>query len=127
MRFSDDTIFFGPANNAQLIRLYHNAACSVSPSLMEGFGLPNIESVYCGILPVISDIPVYREIWADTVSYFDPYDINSIAASVLKIINLPKKEYMEKVKNAQKKLKNFSWRKSAQTTLDQYSKIYTSR
>ena len=47
------------------MELLVSARLLVQPSLYEGFGIPPLEALYCGTRAVISDIPVFREIYAD--------------------------------------------------------------
>ena len=66
-----------------LAYLYQNARLTVTPSLMEGFGLPGLESLSVGTPVVASDIPAFREVYGNHVSYFDPLS----AASLVRAIN----------------------------------------
>jgi len=54
--------------------LRKNASAYVFPSLKEGFSLTPLEAQVVGLPSVISDIPCHREIYGDTVLYFDPKD-----------------------------------------------------
>ncbi len=120
----DDIVFFGSADDEQLVNLYSNALCLVFPSLMEGFGLPNFEAIACGKLPVMSDIPVFREIWGDLVDYFDPYSKEDIAAKILSVIKISHNEYQKKLSILKKRIDDFSWEKTAQETLEIYKQIH---
>lgn len=119
----NEVIFFGYANDTQLINLYSSCRCLVFPSLMEGFGLPNLEALACGRLPVISDIPVFREIWRKDLLYFDPENVSDMADKLMTVLSLTDREYHHKVEIAQKRLKDYSWRKTAGETLKLYQKI----
>ncbi len=119
----EDVIFYGMANDRELVNLYSFALCLVFPSLMEGFGLPNFEAIACGILPVMSDIPVFREIWRNSVDYFDSYNENDMAEKILAVINLPSHQYRGKIEKLKNHLDDFSWKKTAQETLKIYDKI----
>ncbi|MDR1900925.1 MAG: glycosyltransferase family 4 protein [Treponema sp.] len=55
--------FTGSVSNKQLMELLTNAALLVQPSLYEGFGLPPLEAMICGTTPLLSDIPVFKEIY----------------------------------------------------------------
>lgn len=120
-----DVIFFGTADNKALVDLYSNALCLVSPSLMEGFGLPNLEAVVCGRLPVVSDIPSYREIWGDDVTCFDPYDIDDMTVKILEVLDYSEKEYKKRVIKARSRMSGFSWRKTASDTLRVYENCFS--
>lgn len=118
-----EVIFFGHADDDELVNLYTYAKCLVFPSLMEGFGLPNLEALYCNILPVVSDIPVFREIWKNKLVYFDPYNINSISDATIKVLDFTSCQYQKKIDEAKKEMKEFSWKKTACETLKLYEKI----
>ena len=49
----ESTVFCGYISNGELVKLYNIADCFVSPSLNEGFGLPQLEAFMCGC-PVIT-------------------------------------------------------------------------
>lgn len=44
--------------------------------------MPLIEAAACGAAVVCSDIKVFREIMGDDAYYFDPEDVNHIAAAL---------------------------------------------
>lgn len=117
---ADDTVFFGNANDTQLIDLYTHARALVFPSLMEGFGLPTFEALACNCLPVISDIPVFREIWADMLPMFDPKNPRDMAAVILSALNMSADVSKRKIRAAAKRIHDFSWEKTAQQTLELY-------
>lgn len=51
------------ADNQEVYRIISSAEFLVSPSLYEGFGLPPLEALYLGTNVIISDIPVYKEVY----------------------------------------------------------------
>lgn len=51
------------ATNQQVYDILAHAACLVSPSLYEGFGIPPLEAMSLGTPVILSDIPVYQEIY----------------------------------------------------------------
>lgn len=76
---ASDSIFFGPADDATLINLYAHALALVSPSLMEGFGLPPLEAIAVGCPVIVSDIPVFHEILGSLALYFSPHSAEALA------------------------------------------------
>lgn len=119
---SQFVIFFGHANDLQLASLYSHAKGLVIPSLMEGFGLPNLEAVFYNCLPVVSDIPVFREVWGNDLLFFDPHNGQDLKVAVLKLLNLDKNERLKRLTSAKKRLGLFSWKKTAKATQLQYLK-----
>jgi glycosyltransferase involved in cell wall biosynthesis len=119
-------IFIGQADDKQLINLYSFASCLVFPSLMEGFGLPNLEALSCGCLPVISDIPVFREIWKTKLPLFNPDSPQSMARALSEVMKMPKGKYSEKINSAVKSVKKYSWLDTTRKTLELYQTIANS-
>ena len=104
-------------------KLYKNAVAFVFPTLSEGFGLPPKEAIEAGTYAVISDIPVLKEVYKDSVLYFDPLDTNSIANALIKVLSMDKLERNKKIKYAQKFLRRYSWLKMAKETLKIYESV----
>lgn len=69
--FGRRLIWLEDVEDAELAWLYANAHVLVSGSVAEGFGLPIVEAAHYGTRALVSDIPVYREIFGDHVSYFE--------------------------------------------------------
>ncbi|HET7098911.1 MAG TPA: glycosyltransferase [Patescibacteria group bacterium] len=108
--------------DTELNQLYKNSIAFVFPTLSEGFGLPPMEAIEAGALAIVSDIPVLKEVYQDSVFYFDPYNVNSITEALKKAMNLQKSEKDKKVKFAQSFIKRYSWAKMARETLNIYEK-----
>lgn len=76
---SDDVIFTGRLSDDQLLREIASAKFLVQPSLYEGFGLPPLEALYLGTQPIISDIPVFKEVYGDLpVLFFKTEDAKDL-------------------------------------------------
>ena len=65
-------------SNEELGALYSQAHLFVYPSLHEGFGLPPVEAMTCGTVPVVSNAASIPEICQDAAVYFDPYSTDSM-------------------------------------------------
>lgn len=60
------------ASNKEVYDILSHAACLVSPSMYEGFGIPPLEAMSLGTPVIMSDIPVYKEIYGDfPVTFFE--------------------------------------------------------
>jgi len=71
----------------ELAPLYRNARAVLMPSLSEGFGLPVIEALSCGAPVVASDIPVFRQVGGDAVSYCPIGALKEWQAKILDVIS----------------------------------------
>lgn len=67
--------FTGYVDNSELKYYYEHATTFILPSFYEGFGLPPLEAVYCGVKSIcLSNIEVFKELYKTSANYFDPYD-----------------------------------------------------
>ncbi|OGI01306.1 MAG: hypothetical protein A2Y25_00920 [Candidatus Melainabacteria bacterium GWF2_37_15] len=66
--------------------LFKNALMYVFPSLYEGFGIPILEAQVSGLPVIVSDIPVFREVAANSVIFCEPHS-QGIAAAIEILIN----------------------------------------
>ena len=79
-------IFTGYVDKSDLVNLIKGAYCLIQPSEYEGFGLPPLEALQLGTPVIVSDIPVFKELYMDfPVVYFKAGDPCSLAAAM----NLP--------------------------------------
>lgn len=60
---SRDVIFTGRLGDEELLKEVASASFLVQPSEYEGFGAPPLEALCLGTRPIISDIPVFREVY----------------------------------------------------------------
>ena len=80
--------FTGYVSGEQLKKHLSEAALLVQPSLYEGFGLPPLEAMVLGTAVLISDIPVFREIYADfPVNFFRKGDVEDLENKLLELLN----------------------------------------
>jgi glycosyltransferase involved in cell wall biosynthesis len=99
-----------------LAYILNGASAFIFPSKHEGFGIPVLQSLACGIPTAVSDIPVLHEIAADSVLYFDQNDRISMANALKKII-IDERLRAELQAKGLERSKSFSWEKCARETL----------
>ncbi|KJD34111.1 hypothetical protein PK35_05115 [Tamlana nanhaiensis] len=100
-----------------LLNYYENAELFVYPSLYEGFGIPIIEAMSLKTQCAISDIPVFRELFKDNASYFNPESISSIVDSIDYQLENPKSE-KELIDIKSKILMKYNWKNSSNIILE---------
>ena len=69
-------------SDQDLVSVYKHASLLVTPSFMEGYGLVGLEALMVGTPVVASNIPVYREVYSDKVTYFDPTSPEALVHAV---------------------------------------------
>lgn len=72
-------------NDSELLYCYQHARMLVFPSIVEGFGLPIIESLSNGLPVLASDTRVHREVGGEHVGYFDLSTPDSLCRQVEQI------------------------------------------
>jgi glycosyltransferase involved in cell wall biosynthesis len=78
--------FIGLVPNEKLPSLYRGALALVFPSLWEGFGLPPLEAMACGIPVVTSNIAAMPEVAGDAAILVDPTSIEQISNAMERVV-----------------------------------------
>jgi len=119
---SNSIALIGEVPNHELIGWYKNASCFVTASKMEGFGIPPLEAMSVGCPVIVSDIPVFHEIYQDAAVYFDHNNPENIAETIIK--TLQNKELLkEKIKKGLSLSSSYSWKKMTSETLEIYREL----
>lgn len=113
---NNDVFLPGWVDEADLPYIYNAASAFVFPTKHEGFGIPILESLACGLPTIASDLPVLKEIAGDAVKYFDQNDKRDIARAMIEIV-VNQKEREELKKKGLARTQNFNWSKCAADTL----------
>jgi len=87
------------------------------PSKFEGFGMPLVEAMACGIPIVASNTTSIPEIVGEAGLLFDPDNVGQIESSLKDVIK-SKKIKDELIKKGFERLKLFNWKESARKTLE---------
>lgn len=118
--YKDRIITTGFISDEEMGALLKNAHFTLSPSLMEGFNYPPTEALVCNTLPLVSDIPINREILQDQACYFDPHSVDSLVKQCEKY--LLKEKFDPQTKNASEYLEKYSGNNFS----EQYCNFYKS-
>jgi glycosyltransferase involved in cell wall biosynthesis len=102
----------GHITDDELSSLYRNAALFVYPSLYEGFGIPPLEAMSMGCPVILSDIPVFREVFGDAAHYVDPMDAAAICKGILDVLS-DESCRLELVRRGYERAKLYTWERSA--------------
>ncbi len=109
-------------SSEMLAWLYANASLFVFPSIYEGFGFPPLEAASNGIISAVSSISSIPEVCGDSVAYFNPYNIDDMAQTIIRC--LTDNAYQTELKSKLlPNLRRFSWRKNAEETFQLYNAI----
>lgn len=81
--------FTGFVEDEDLAPLYNGALAFVYPSLYEGFGLPPLEAMQCGLPVITSDIPAITEVVGEAAIRVAPTDSDALCEAILKLVASP--------------------------------------
>lgn len=111
----------GYVEDKDLSSIYSAASMFVYPSLYEGFGLPPLEAMQCGIPVIVSNTSSLPEVVGDAGIMVDPRDDDAICQAMLDLYRKPAMAG-ELAKRSLARAKGFSWERCATETVDAYSK-----
>ena len=123
---SNNIDFLENVTQERLIKLYNEASCFLYPSLYEGFGIPILEAFACGCPVITSNYGAMKETAGDAALLVDPKDPKKIMSSMKRITESNKLRNKLIVRGI-KRVKEFSWKKTAGETLKAYEKLYNAR
>jgi len=122
LNIEDKVIFPGFIPMEHLPYLYNAAKLFVYPSYYEGFGLPPIEAMACGVPVIASNVTSIPEILEDSAILINPYDIDELCSSMynaLEDTNLRATLICKGLVKAS----NLSWLDTGRKTLNAYGDI----
>lgn len=115
-------IFPGVVEDNDLPLLYNLADIFVFPSLYEGFGLPVLEAMACGTPVITSNCSSLPEVAGDAAILVNPEDEQEIAGAIMRLLT-DESLRNSLVQKGLERVKNFSWEKTAEKTLELFKKV----
>jgi glycosyltransferase involved in cell wall biosynthesis len=117
-----EVLFLGIVGDEDLPMLYNCADIFVYPSLYEGFGLPPLEAMACGIPVITSNTSSLPEVIDNAGIMVDPDDVNSLCEAMYNV--LKDKELWHNMSNkGLERSKLFSWKGTAKKILEIYDEV----
>lgn len=107
--------FLGFIPDEELPKLYKGALATLYVSLMEGFGLPIIESMASGTPVLTSNISSLPEIAGDAALCVNPFDIAAITDGIERLVG-DSSLYQHYVLEGKKRALDFKWQDTASHT-----------
>ncbi len=121
-QMSDRVIFTGYLPDEVLPSLYRLADLFVFPSKYEGFGLPPLEAMACGVPTIASDAPAMSEVIASGGRLVDPYDSSAWSDAIVEALQ-NRQLRQEMSQKAIERATVFSWQKTALHTVEVYERV----
>ncbi len=115
-----DVVFTGYVRDEELPLLYNASDLFIFPSLYEGFGMPVLEAMACGVPVLTSNTSSIPEVAGDAAIMVDPTDTESMARAIGQA--LEDKELRSRLIQAGPvRAAQFTWEKTARATLEAYT------
>ena len=121
LELGNSVILTGYVPENDLPALYSGALCFIYPSYFEGFGLPPLEAMQCGVPVIAGNQTSLPEVVGEAGVLVDPFDVDALAAAIEKVISdsdLREELSVQGLARAQL----FNWRETARQTLAVYRK-----
>ncbi len=122
----EEVIWTGYVAEQDMPALMGGAEVFAFPSLYEGFGMPIIEAMACGVPVACSNTSSIPEVAGEAGLMFDPYSVESITSTLYRVLT-DQELRMEFRQRGLERAKFFSWETCARKTLDVLESVYHKR
>ena len=124
--FRDRIVITGFVPDEDLPAIYSGASMFVYPSLYEGFGLPPLEAMQCGVPVITSNTSSLPEVVGDTGLMVDPTDGDALSQAMLDVHR--DASLRAKMREAGlARARQFTWKQCADQTVAAYRAARDSR
>jgi glycosyltransferase involved in cell wall biosynthesis len=115
LKLDDRVQFVGRVSSEDLLYLYNAAEMLAHPAFYEGFGLPPLEAMACGLPVVVSNVASLPEVVGDAGLLVDPHGVDELTVGMWRILNDGElaQELREK---GLRQAARFSWERAALET-----------
>lgn len=114
--------FIGAVTEEDKVALYQQARAFLYPSIYEGFGLPALEALACGVPVVGSNASSIPEIVGDAGMLVDPHNARAMAGALIAVCT-EDALHDELSERALAQAAKFSWEKCARETVAAYEAV----
>lgn len=121
-RINTNIKIIGFVSDEELVELYNMARLFVFPSLYEGFGLPLLEAAACGCPVITTKGGSIPEVIGEAALYVNPSDSQDIAEK-MNLMYEDDSLHDSYVKKGTAQAAKFSWKKTAERTVQVYEKV----
>lgn len=113
--FREDIHLPGFVEREALPVIYSMAEIFIYPSLYEGFGLPVLEAMSCGVPVLTADVSSLPEVGGEGALYFDPRSVEELLDWLIQLSDSPALRWQQG-RLGLERATQFSWEKTARET-----------
>jgi glycosyltransferase involved in cell wall biosynthesis len=119
----EDVIFLGRVPDEHLPSLYAGASAFIYPSVYEGFGLPILEAMACGVPVIASNCTAIPEVVGPAGILVDPVDADGLAEAIKKLLSdRTLRDQMAML--GKRRAASYSWKATADRIWDVLSNLF---
>ncbi len=115
--------FLGRVTDLELVTLYSMADVFAFPSFAEGFGVPPLEAMACGVPVITSNTSSLPEVVGNAGLLVDPHNTGELSTAIMRILG--DKQLQEDLRQkGYERVKHFTWQEAARKMLTVYQKLF---
>jgi len=119
LKMDSQVHFVGRVSSEELLYLYNAAEMLAHPAFYEGFGLPPLEAMACGLPTIVSNVASLPEVVGDAGLLIDPHDVDELTVAMWRVLS--DGELRQEMRNkGLRQAERFSWERAARETLAIY-------
>lgn len=118
----DDVVFTGYVEDADLPALYNGADLFVLPSKCEGFGIPLLEAMACGIPVIANKCLSMPEVVGDAGILVNCGDVSTLARAIRDTMEDESLRHSLR-ESGLERAREFTWPNTARSTLEVYEQV----
>lgn len=122
-KYADSILMPGFIAEEDLPLWYASAEALVFPSLIEGFGLPVVEALACGLRVATSDRGSLPEVGGDAAIYFDPENVSQIGEALRRLYEESDADRAARIEAGVSHASKFDWNEAAKVTCQKYIEV----
>jgi glycosyltransferase involved in cell wall biosynthesis len=123
LHLEDNVRFLGRVSDYDLVTLYSLADVFAFPSFAEGFGLPPLEAMACGLPVITSNTTSLPEVVGNAALLVNPHNPEELANAMIRILHDTNLQEDLRQKGYER-VKQFTWDAAARKMLSVYQRLY---
>lgn len=113
----NNIIFRGLVSEQEKWNILGQSSLMVFPSSFEGFGMPPLEAISVGTITLCSDLPIFKEVYNDSVIYFEENNLNHLVKKIKYCLENMDTENMRVNHSKTKIINKYSWKNSSNSLI----------
>jgi len=122
LKLDDRVHFVGRVSSEELLYLYNAAELLAHPAFYEGFGLPPLEAMACGLPVIVSNVASLPEVVGDAGLLIDPHDVDELTVAMWRVLSDGALNQEMRQKGL-RQAGQFSWERAARETAAIYQLV----